>query len=45
MERDLAYGGERFEIRWTLFGKHNSETLKIDVASSGYRKRKKYSNE
>jgi len=33
MERDLPYGGERFEIAWTLFGKHNSEALKIDVAA------------
>lgn len=33
MERDLPYGGERFEIAWTLFGKQNSESLKIDVAA------------
>lgn len=33
MERDLQYGGERFEISWTLFGKQNSEPLKIDVAA------------
>lgn len=33
MERDLPYGGERFEIAWTLFDKQNSESLKIDVAA------------
>jgi hypothetical protein len=33
MERDLPYGGERFEISWTLFGIQNSEKLKIDVAA------------
>jgi predicted nucleotidyltransferase component of viral defense system len=33
IERDLPYGGERFEIAWTLFDKQNSESLKIDVAA------------
>lgn len=40
MERDLPYGGERFEIAWTLFGKHNSESLKIDVAAGDIVKEK-----
>lgn len=40
MERDLTYGGERFEIAWTLFGKHNSEALKIDVAAGDIVKEK-----
>lgn len=33
MERDLPYGGERFEVAWSLFSKQNSEKLKIDVAA------------
>lgn len=40
MERNLPYGGERFEITWTLFGKHNSETLKIDVVAGDVVKEK-----
>src|SRR5690606_21935449 len=40
MERDLPYGGERFEIAWTLFGKHNSESLKIDVTAGDIVKEK-----
>ncbi|MDE0119798.1 MAG: nucleotidyl transferase AbiEii/AbiGii toxin family protein [Bdellovibrionales bacterium] len=33
MKRDTPYGGERFSIEWSLFKKHQSESLKIDVCS------------
>ena len=33
MKRETPYGGERFSIEWSLFTKHQSEALKIDVCS------------
>ena len=33
MKRQTPYGGDRFSINWTLFNKHQSESLKIDVCS------------
>lgn len=33
MEREAPYGGDRFEIQWTLFEKSQSETLKIDICT------------
>ena len=33
MKRETPYGGERFSIEWSLFKKHQSESLKIDVCS------------
>lgn len=33
IERDLPYGGKRFELAWTLFKRQNSESLKIDVVA------------
>ena len=36
MKRETPYGGERFSIEWSLFTKHQSEALKIDVCSGGF---------
>jgi|GEM_PF-2757596 len=33
MERDTPYGGDRFEVGWTMFGKSQSESLKLDICS------------
>lgn len=33
MERETPYGGDRFEIQWSLFEKPQSETLKIDICA------------
>ena len=33
MQRDTPYGGDRFEIDWTLFDKGQSDSLKIDVCA------------
>ncbi len=33
MERDTPYGGDRFQIKWQMFGKKQSETLKVDVCA------------
>ena len=33
MKRQTPYGGDRFSINWTLFNKHQSESLKVDVCS------------
>ena len=33
MKRETPYGGERFFIDWSLFDKHQSESLKIDICS------------
>ena len=33
MKRQTPYGGDRFYMNWTLFNKHQSESLKIDVCS------------
>jgi predicted nucleotidyltransferase component of viral defense system len=33
MERDTPYGGDRFQIKWKMFRKSQSETLKLDVCS------------
>ena len=33
MERETPYGGDRFEITWSLFDRGQSESLKIDVCS------------
>ncbi len=33
MERETPYGGDRFQINWKMFGKSQSETLKLDVCA------------
>lgn len=33
MERDTPYGGDRFEIKWSMFGKLQSESLRIDIST------------
>lgn len=33
MERETPYGGDRFQIKWKMFGKAQSETLKLDVCA------------
>jgi predicted nucleotidyltransferase component of viral defense system len=33
MERETPYGGDRFQIKWEMFGKSQSETLKLDVCA------------
>ncbi len=33
MERETPYGGDRFEINWSLFDRSQSESLKIDVCA------------
>lgn len=33
MERETPYGGDRFQIKWKMFGKFQSETLKLDVCA------------
>ena len=33
MERETPYGGDRFQIKWKMFGKSQSETLKLDVCA------------
>ena len=33
MERETPYGGDRFEIIWSLFNHGQSESLKIDICS------------
>ena len=33
MERETPYGGDRFEVTWSLFDRGQSESLKIDVCT------------
>jgi len=33
MKRDLPYGGDRYEIKWTLFGKPGVQALRIDISA------------
>jgi hypothetical protein len=33
MERDTPYGGDRYELGWSLYRKSGSQTLKIDVCA------------
>ncbi|MBF0205859.1 MAG: nucleotidyl transferase AbiEii/AbiGii toxin family protein [Oligoflexia bacterium] len=33
MERDTPYGGDRFEIKWSFFGRPNPQLLTIDVCA------------
>lgn len=33
MERETPYGGDRFQIKWKMFGKSQSETLKLDICA------------
>jgi predicted nucleotidyltransferase component of viral defense system len=33
MERETPYGGDRFEIEWTMFDKAQSESLKLDICA------------
>jgi hypothetical protein len=33
MERETSYGGDGYEISWTMFGKNQSAPLRIDVAT------------
>lgn len=33
MERETPYGGDGYEIQWTMFGKNQSAPLRIDVAT------------
>ena len=33
MERDLPYGGDRYELDWTFFSKQGSRKLKIDACA------------
>ena len=36
MERETPYGGDRFEIQWTMFDKNQSESLKVDVCAGDF---------
>ncbi|MBC7532844.1 MAG: nucleotidyl transferase AbiEii/AbiGii toxin family protein [Oligoflexus sp.] len=36
MERDTLYGGDRYEISWTMTGKSGSQTLKIDICAGDF---------
>lgn len=36
MERETPYGGDRFEIRWTMEGKAGAQTLKIDICAGDF---------
>lgn len=36
MERETPYGGDRFEIKWTMAGKAGAQTLKIDICAGDF---------
>ncbi len=36
IERETPYGGDRFEVQWTMFGKNQSEPLKVDVCAGDF---------
>lgn len=33
MERETPYGGDRYEIKWSFFGKPNPQLLRVDVCA------------